>query len=118
MDQVLALIRSSRLVIADFTCMPENIKGNTVKGGVRGGVYWEAGFAFGLGKTVICTCQDDKDSRNRRHFDIDQYGTLFWQPDKLSGDIRNLEESILKPNFAEELAQHILGTIGKGNYKE
>lgn len=47
-DRIIAEIRKSGLLVADFT-------------GNRGGVYFEAGFAMGLGIPVIWTCQaDDK----------------------------------------------------------
>jgi hypothetical protein len=38
-DEIIAEIRRSRFLVADFTCEP---------GKVRGGVYFEAGFAMGL----------------------------------------------------------------------
>lgn len=40
------------------------------------GVYYEAGYAKALGKTVILTCQSD-DFKNR-HFDVQQVQTLRW----------------------------------------
>jgi nucleoside 2-deoxyribosyltransferase len=39
-DRIIAEIRRCRFIVADFT-------------GQRGGVYFEAGFALGLGKPVI-----------------------------------------------------------------
>ncbi len=118
MDQILALMRTSRFVVADFTCLPEQVQGESVKCGVRGGVYWEAGVAFGMNKPVIHTCEDSEDSRRRLHFDVTQYRTLYWRPDELTGDVGDLTAPIANPNFAERLAQHILGTIGRGNYTE
>ncbi len=59
-DRVLAEIRSARFTVADFT-------------GNRPGVYLEAGFALGLGRTVIWTVREDHfdqvhfDTRNRNH---------------------------------------------------
>jgi len=47
-DEILAEIRRSRFVVSDFTC--ESSK-------VRGGVYFEAGFAMGLGIPVIWTAR-------------------------------------------------------------
>jgi hypothetical protein len=44
-DRIIAEIRKSGLLVADFT-------------GQRGGVYFEAGFAMGLGIPVIWTCRD------------------------------------------------------------
>lgn len=62
-DRIIAEIRRSRLVVADFT-------------GQRGGVYFEAGYALGLGIDVIWTCRTDfKDSL---HFDTRQYNHIIW----------------------------------------
>jgi hypothetical protein len=62
-DQIIAEIRRSAFVVADFT-------------GHRGGVYYEAGFAHGLGRRVIFTCKRE-DIKNL-HFDVRQYNTLLW----------------------------------------
>ena len=43
-DEIISEIRRSRFLVADFT------QGND---GARGGVYFEAGFALGLGIPVI-----------------------------------------------------------------
>ena len=62
-DRIIAEIRRSGLVVADFT-------------GNRQGVYFEAGFAMGLGIPVIWTCkQDDIGSV---HFDTRQYNHIIW----------------------------------------
>lgn len=45
-DEIIAQIRRSRFVVCDLT-------------GYRGGVYFEAGFAYGLGLDVIYTCRKD-----------------------------------------------------------
>lgn len=57
-DEILAAIRRSRFVVADFT-------------GHRGGVYFEAGFALGLGIPVIWLCRQDH--LEKVHFDNRQY---------------------------------------------
>lgn len=62
-DQIVAEIRRSAFLVADFT-------------GHRGGVYYEAGFAHGLGKRVIFTCAEDH--LNDLHFDVRQYNTVTW----------------------------------------
>jgi hypothetical protein len=72
-DEVIAEIRRSRFLIADFTCEPKN---------VRGGVYYEAGFAQGLGIPVIWTCRDT--SLDDLHFDTRQYSHIVW---KTSADL-------------------------------
>jgi len=63
MDQVLAGIRAAPFVVADFT-------------GHRNGVYFEAGFARGLGKTVIHTCE--MEDLERAHFDTRQLNHVLW----------------------------------------
>ena len=62
-DLIIAEIRKSGLLIADFT-------------GQRGGVYFEAGFAMGLGIPVIWTCKEN-DIKNL-HFDTRQYNHIAW----------------------------------------
>ena len=42
-----------------------------------GGVYYEAGFARGLGIPVISTCREDE--RGKLHFDTRQYNHIFWK---------------------------------------
>ena len=66
-DEIIAEIRRSKFVIADFT------QGND---GARGGVYYEAGFAHGLDLPVIFTCH--KDSINNLHFDTSHYNHIVW----------------------------------------
>jgi hypothetical protein len=63
-DEILASIRAAKFVVADFTKQ-------------RGGVYYEAGFAQGLGKPVIWTIrqEDLKDI----HFDTRQFNHIPWE---------------------------------------
>jgi hypothetical protein len=63
-DEIIAEIRKSRFIVADFT-------------GQRGGVYYEAGFAHGLGIPVIWTCR--KKDIDELHFDIRQYNCIIWE---------------------------------------
>jgi hypothetical protein len=78
-DEIIAEIRRSRFLIADFTCEPKN---------VRGGVYYEAGFAQGLGLPVIWTCRDT--SLMDLHFDTRQYSHIVWKsPADLFAQLRN-----------------------------
>jgi nucleoside 2-deoxyribosyltransferase len=87
-DHIIAEIRKSRFVIADFT-------------GLRGGVYYEAGFTAGFGKPVIYTCRKDwfntagiitkylqgpkgiieVDIEEPRfvHFDLSHMNFIFWE---------------------------------------
>lgn len=68
-DRIIAEIRRSGLLVADFT-------------GNRGGVYFEAGFAMGLGIPVIWTCHADH--VDVLHFDTRQYNYIAWQsPEQL-----------------------------------
>ena len=62
-DRLLAEIRSSQFLVADFTQH-------------RGGVYFEAGFAMGLGRPVIWTCR--KDDLQNAHFDTRQFNHICW----------------------------------------
>lgn len=66
-DTIVAEIRKSRFMIADFT-------------GHRGGVYYEAGFAKGLGMEVIWTCREDHIDKS--HFDTRQYNHIIWKDEK------------------------------------
>jgi nucleoside 2-deoxyribosyltransferase len=78
-DEIIAEIRRSRFLVADFTCEPNN---------VRGGVYYEAGFAQGLGIPVIWTCKDT--SLVDLHFDTRQYSHIVWKsPEDLLVQLRN-----------------------------
>ena len=86
-DEIMASIRGSRFVVADFT-------------GSRGGVYYEAGFAHGLDLPVIFMCRDG----DELHFDIRQYNCIFWKADAL-------EEAQIR------LKNRILATLGQGPLK-
>jgi nucleoside 2-deoxyribosyltransferase len=109
MNKVLNMIDDARFIIADYTCIQESDIDGNVSGGVRGGVYYEAGYAKGLGKEVIMTCKDSDDAKKRRHFDIDQMNTLFWD--------ENNSKIVVKPSggdFVDYLKQRIIATVGKG----
>lgn len=80
-DQIIAEINRARFVIADFT------HGNS---GARGSVYYEAGFAQGLGKDVIFTCRKDMIDNNEIHFDIRQYPYVVWENNDLEGFRKSL----------------------------
>ena len=86
-DEIIAEIRRSRFVVADFT------QGET---GARGGVYYEAGFAHGLDIPVIFTCR--KDWLREIHFDVRQYNCITWEKEdfkKLQDDLANRITAIL-----------------------
>ncbi len=63
-DEIVAEIRKSRFVIADFT-------------GQRGGVYFEAGYAMGMGLPVIWLVH--KDDVDKLHFDTRQYNHIVYE---------------------------------------
>src|SRR5207237_9331149 len=67
-DEIIGQIRACKFVVADFTNQ-------------RQGVYFEAGFAMGLGKRVIW-CVKDRDLQSV-HFDNRQYNFLRWTEDDL-----------------------------------
>ncbi len=62
-QKIFDLIRHSRFMIADIS-------------GHRGGVYYEAGFAFGLGLPVIQTCR--REDFEKRHFDVFTINTIVY----------------------------------------
>jgi len=81
-DRIIAEIKESRFLVADFT-------------GQRGGVYFEAGFAMGMGLPVIWACKDSE--IDKVHFDTRQYNHIVW---KEPGELR------------EKLALRIRATVG------
>lgn len=89
-DAIIAEIRRSRFVVADFTHGAS---------GARGGVYYEAGFARGLGLPVIFTCR--KDMIDEAHFDTRQFNHILWEKENPE-DLR------------EQLTNRIVAAIGQG----
>jgi hypothetical protein len=65
-DWILGNAKQSAFMIADFT-------------GNRGGVYFEAGYAMGLGVEVIFTCLDDPKHKEDLHFDTNHRNHIFWK---------------------------------------
>ena len=91
MDKVISELRNSRFVVADFT---RN----------RGGVYYEAGFAAGLGIPVIHLCNArclDDASDDRLHFDVQHLNFLTWEDSTLDA-------------FTENLTNRIVALFGRG----
>ena len=89
-DEIIADIRRSRFMVADFTHGDE---------GARGSVYFEAGFAFGLDIPVIFTCR--KDMLDELHFDTRQYPHIAWEEGKMD-------------EFQTQLRNRIEALIGRG----
>ena len=74
-DEIIAEIRRSRFVVADFTCELVDVDGRKISV-PRGGVYYEAGFAQGLNIPVIWTVRAD--CIEHVHFDTRQYSHIVW----------------------------------------
>ena len=102
MDKVLNEISKAKFVIADLTSLPEKDSCT----GVRGGVYYEAGYAAGLGLQVILTCREDVTTRI--HFDLKQFLGIFW---KETDDGKLMA---WKYDFVDYLKNHIIKTVGPG----
>lgn len=83
-DVIIAEIRRSRFVVADVT-------------GQRQGVYFEGGFAMGLGIPVIWTCREDE--IDKCHFDTRQYNHVVWDdPEDLQKKLlRRIQATIPRP---------------------
>ncbi len=89
-DKIIADIKQSKFIIADFT--------SKTAAEPRGSVYYEAGFAHGLGIEVIFTCREDL--INDIHFDIRQRPFILWKKDKME-------------DFKKKLIDRINATVGK-----
>ena len=70
-DRLRVEIATSRFLIAELT--DENH-----------GVYWEAGFAEGLGRPVIYTCEKTYFEKVKTHFDTNHHLTVIWEEDKIN----------------------------------
>ncbi len=64
-DRLRVEIQASDFLIADLT--HDNL-----------GAYWEAGYAEGLGKPVIYTCEEVKFEKDKTHFDTNHHLTIVW----------------------------------------
>jgi nucleoside 2-deoxyribosyltransferase len=62
-DRIISEIRACQFLVADFTLH-------------RNGVYFEAGFAMGLGRPVVWTCR--RDQMREAHFDTRPYNHIIW----------------------------------------
>ena len=80
-DLIIAEIRKSKFLVADFTLH-------------RQGVYFEAGYALGLGIPVIWTCREDR--LETCHFDTRQYSHVVWSSaEQLAGRLRDRIEALM-----------------------
>lgn len=79
-DEIIGKIKSSKIVIADFT-------------GQRNSVYFEAGLAMGLNIPVIWTCK--KEEEKELSFDTRQYPHILWETkEDLKEQLRNRIKTI------------------------
>jgi nucleoside 2-deoxyribosyltransferase len=83
--KIMAEIRNSRFVVADVTEQ-------------RNGVYFEAGYALGLGLPVIWSVR--KDDASNVHFDTAQYNQIRWES---------------APDLEEAMFNYICAIIGQRN---
>jgi nucleoside 2-deoxyribosyltransferase len=83
--EILYEIKQSKFVVAEFSTN-------------NNGAYYEAGYAYGLGKEVIHVCNTDK-FKAEGHFDIKQISAVLWNSDE---------------EITELLLKRIEATIGKG----
>lgn len=84
-DRLRVEIQSSDFLVADLT--HDNL-----------GAYWEAGYAEGLGKPVIYTCERSKFEATKTHFDTNHHLTIVW-------DVKSPEQA------GEELKATIRATL-------
>lgn len=89
-DEIISLIRQSKFIVADYT-------------GQRAGVYFESGFALGLGINVFWLC--DKEDSENLHFDTNHYNFIFWEKEKLN-------------RLKDNLTTRIIAIQRKGSYNQ
>lgn len=80
-DRIRVGILTSRFVIADLTDS-------------NAGAYWEAGYAHGLKKEVIYTCEKSYFDEKKTHFDTNHHQTVIWEVDKPEQAKENLKATI------------------------
>lgn len=90
-DRLRVEIQSSDFLIADLTH-------------ANNGAYWEAGYAEGLGKPVIYTCEKEQfDSPQKTHFDTNHHLTVVWDKNapELAGDLLKATIRATLPHLAK-----------------
>jgi hypothetical protein len=81
-------IKRSKFLVVDLTY------GNN-------GAYWEAGYAEGLGKPVIYTCEESHFDKVGTHFDTNHQLTLKWNKENLQKSADELKATIRR-EFPDE----------------
>ncbi|MYI84119.1 MAG: hypothetical protein F4058_02175 [Rhodothermaceae bacterium] len=80
-NQIISEIRKARFVVVDYT---------HGRPGARGSVYYEAGYADGIGLAVISTCKNT--ILKKVHFDTQQHNHIVWETgkeDELKTELKN-----------------------------
>jgi hypothetical protein len=82
-NRLRAEIRAARFLIADLTHR-------------NPGAYWEAGYAEGLGKPVIYTCEKRTFGNSKRtpHFNTNHHQTVLWDSRKPEDTAKELKATI------------------------
>jgi hypothetical protein len=80
-NQLRVAIRGARFLVADLTHGSH-------------GAYWEAGFAEGLGKPVIYTCEKSHFEQVQTHFDTNHHLTIRWTVEELTAAANDLAATI------------------------
>jgi hypothetical protein len=76
-DEIIAGIKQTKFLVADFS-------------GLRSGVFFEAGFAKGLGREVIFTIREADIEKLKEHFDTRQYNYIVYDsPEDLHKKLYN-----------------------------
>lgn len=77
-DQLRVRIRNSKFLLAQLAAH-------------NNGVYWEAGYADGLGKPVIYLCNE---AEERPHFDTNHFTTVYWNENELDKAMVKLKATV------------------------
>lgn len=90
-DRLRVEIQSSDFLIADLTH-------------ANNGAYWEAGYAEGLGKPVIYTCEKEQFDSEKTHFDTNHHLTVIWDKSapEQAGDLLKATIRATLPQLAKQ----------------
>jgi len=80
-DRLRLEIQSSHFLIVDLTHSNH-------------GAYWEAGYAEGLGKPVIYTCEEAAFKKTPSHFDTNHHLHVLWKADDIQPALKKLKATI------------------------
>ena len=93
-EEIFSHIKKSPFIVADFKKKKKN--------GLRGNVFYEAGYARGAGIEVIHTCKNIIIKKQKLPFDISQIFHITW---------KNLAKKAME-EFVSNLSQHIIKSRG------